>query len=115
MSAAFNLLSNEGKLNKIREHLQLQSGVPVPAPWVEWLIRQLAPNVSTDMVVDAARITREVYIGNVIKLGKHHARSIGIANEMKRAAIMDALCHDDNLCEMFAGRLDQVSHGVQRK
>lgn len=35
--SAFENLSPEGKLQKIRQHLD-GSGHPVPAPWVEWLL-----------------------------------------------------------------------------
>lgn len=34
---AFEKLSPEGKMQKIRQHLD-GSGHPVPAPWVEWLL-----------------------------------------------------------------------------
>lgn len=37
----FHALSPEGKLTKIRHHLSKSSGVPVPAPWVQWLVEQL--------------------------------------------------------------------------
>ena len=42
MSLAFEHLSREGKLNKIREQLQLSSvsGYPIPAPWVVWLLEE---------------------------------------------------------------------------
>ena len=42
MSAAFEHLSREGKLNKIIEHLQSPFGYPVPASWVEWLFEEQA-------------------------------------------------------------------------
>jgi len=69
--------------------------------------------ISTYLIVDAARATRDIYKSNAIKLAKHHPDSIGIFNEIRRTALMDALCHDENLCEMFAGRIHQLSHGVK--
>jgi hypothetical protein len=114
MSNAFENLSREGKINKIREHLQQPGGYPVPAPWVKWLLSERG-YVSTDVVVDAARTTREVYKGLATKLGSRHPDSVNLINEMKRVAVMDALCNDDNLCEMFAGRIYQVSHGEPRR
>lgn len=117
MSRAFEYLGREGKLNKIREHLQEPGGFPVPAAWVTWLLGEFAkeerpaPHVNTDVVVDAARATREVYKNLATKLGARHPDSVSLVNEMKRAATMDALCNDDNLCEMLAGRIHQISHG----
>lgn len=116
MSDAFENLSREGKTNKIREHLALseKTGYPVPAPWVKWLLEERG-YVGTDVVVDAARATREVYKHLATKLGARHPDSISLVNEMKRAATMDALCNDDNLCEMLAGRIHQISHGEPRR
>lgn len=67
--------------------------------------------VTTDLVVDAARATREVYRSNAARLGQRHPK-LGLV-EMRRAALMDALCNDDNLCEMLAGRIHQLGHGVK--
>lgn len=104
MSNAFDTLSREGKINKIREHL----ATPHPVP--SWLLEERG-YVGTDVVVDAARATREVYKNLATKLGARHPDSVSLVNEMKRAATMDALCNDDNLCEMLAGRIHQISHG----
>ena len=68
-----------------------------------------------DIVVDAARLTAEIYRHNAIKIGKgDHAPHISMS-EMRRAALMDELAKDDNLCEMLAGRIHQILHGVPRK
>jgi hypothetical protein len=67
--------------------------------------------ITTDLIVDAARVTRDVYVSNARKLiGNHSETALA---ELKRAAIMDALMHDDNLCEMLAGRIHQLGHGVK--
>ncbi len=67
--------------------------------------------VTTDLVVDAARITREVYRRNAVKLANADHPETSMA-EMNRAAIMDALASDDNLCEMLAGRIHQLGHAT---
>jgi hypothetical protein len=38
---AFDGLSPEGKLSKIRQHLNSPLGYPVPSKWVRWLVEQL--------------------------------------------------------------------------
>lgn len=70
-------------------------------------------NTSTslvDIVVSAARITGEVYKGNMTKLASRGHGDTALV-EAKRAALMQALAEDDNLCEMFAGRLHQFMSG----
>lgn len=63
--------------------------------------------ISVDLVVDAAKITRAVYERNAIKLASRGHFNECLA-EAKRAALMEALAADDNLCEMLAGRLHQL-------
>lgn len=38
---AFEKLSDAGKLIKIRYHLGLPGGYPIPAPWVQWLMTKI--------------------------------------------------------------------------
>lgn len=69
--------------------------------------------ITTDLIVAAARVTRDVYVRNARKLiGKQEYSESALA-ELKRATYMDALMHDDNLCEMLAGRIHQLGHGVK--
>lgn len=70
--------------------------------------------VTTDLVVDAARMTCAVYTSNVRRLAKlgGSASDITLRTEMRRAVLMEELAADDNLCEMFAGRLYQLGHGT---
>lgn len=71
-------------------------------------------NLTTDHIKDAVTATRAVCQRNVAKLLIGHYDTSALA-EMKRAALMDALLADDNLCEMLAGRINQISHGVSRE
>lgn len=66
--------------------------------------------ITTDLIVDAARVTQAVYEGNAMKLAARGRKAC--LTEAKRAAIMEALANDDNLCEMLAGRIHQLGHGV---
>lgn len=67
--------------------------------------------ITTDLIVDAARATRDVYVSNATKLLNGQRVDTAIT-EIKRATLMDELCNDDNLCEMLAGRIHQLGHGV---
>lgn len=69
-----------------------------------------AVNITTDLIVSAARITQHVYEGNAGKLIDKHV-DLAI-REIKRAQIMDALAEDEQLCEMLAGRIHQLGSGV---
>lgn len=75
----------------------------------------MALNITTaslvDVIVDAATATRRVYENNGIKLASRGHFETCIT-EFKRAALMEALAADENLCEMLAGRIHQISHGV---
>ena len=66
--------------------------------------------ITTDLIVDAARVTRDVYMRNANKLGPDRPRPQLV--EMRRVAIMDALASDEPLCEMLAGRIHQLGHGT---
>lgn len=66
-----------------------------------------------DVIVDAARATRAVYERNAIRLASRGHFDSCLA-EAKRAALMEALAADDNLCEMLAGRIHQISAGVPK-
>lgn len=68
--------------------------------------------ITTDLVVDAARITSLVYKDNARKHFERDPDRACIMDEMRRAALMDALANDDNLCEMLAGRINQLGHGT---
>lgn len=69
--------------------------------------------VIKDVVVDAARATCAVYERSVVRLTTYDGYSVGKdVAEMQRAVIMDMLSKDDNLCEMLAGRICQIAHGV---
>lgn len=64
-----------------------------------------------DVIVDAAKATQAIYERNGISLAaRNHMETC--VTEFKRAALMEALANDDNLCEMLAGRISQISHGV---
>jgi hypothetical protein len=49
MSAAFEKLSDESKLQKIRQHIG--DGWPVPAPWVQWLLdhSEMKPKITSEI------------------------------------------------------------------
>lgn len=71
-----------------------------------------APKISlTDVVVDAARATSSIYSGFT---AQHAAKGrVGLMlSEAKRAALMEALAADENLCEMLSGRISQISMGL---
>lgn len=68
--------------------------------------------VTTDVVIGAAGITREIYKGNAVKLAARNHPDTALA-EMRRAVLMDELAKDENLCEMLAGRIHQLGHGVK--
>lgn len=69
--------------------------------------------ISSEVVNDAARVTRDIYMRNAYKLNGQDGRAA--ITEMQRAVLMDALANDDNLCEMLAGRIFQISHGTSIK
>jgi hypothetical protein len=61
----------------------------------------------TDDIVAAAKATAEVYTRTAALHGAK-GRTDYMMVEAKRAALMEALAADDNLCEMFAGRLHKL-------
>lgn len=67
--------------------------------------------ITTDLVVDAARITQKIYEANAIKLASHNHMDSALV-EIKRAVVMMSLANDDDLCEMLAGRIHQLGHGT---
>lgn len=75
----------------------------------------MALNITTaslvDVVVDAANATKAVYERNGIRLASRGHFDTCIV-EFKRAQLMDELAKDENLCEMLAGRISQIAHGV---
>lgn len=72
-------------------------------------------HISTDLVIDAIRVTRDVYLSNASRLASGgNDRMKVIMAELKRVSIMEQLLADENLCEMLAGRLHQLSHGVPK-
>jgi hypothetical protein len=70
--------------------------------------------LSTDEFKNAVQITREVYRGQMARLIRGgHLREVGeVAN---RFSLMDALLKDDDACEMLAGRVAQLQHGVRKE
>lgn len=68
--------------------------------------------ITTDLIVDAARITQSVYESNAVRLASRGHPNTAL-DEMRRAVLMKALAEDDNLCEMLAGRISQLGHGAR--
>jgi len=68
--------------------------------------------ISTDLIVDAARATKAVYVANAAKLFCNNHPDTALV-ETTRATLMSMLAADENLCEMLDGRIHQLGHGVK--
>lgn len=70
--------------------------------------------VNTDLIIEAARMTRDIYKRNAVSLARDHYESPLVMEEMVRAATADLLLGDDDLCEMLAGRINQLLSGTPK-
>lgn len=52
--AAFHILSNEGRMQKIQQHVDMNH--PVPAPWVAWLLGSIGDKTVSDNCTDMENI-----------------------------------------------------------